>query len=53
MVSYNFWSFYDKENVTSNLFLDLVGDEYSANNPNPKPDDDPMDNCSASSHGIY
>ncbi|CAF1512062.1 unnamed protein product, partial [Adineta steineri] len=32
---------------------DFVGNEYSAGNPNPIPDDDPMDNCSQSSHGTH
>ncbi|CAF1433292.1 unnamed protein product, partial [Adineta steineri] len=32
---------------------DFVGNEYSAGNPIPIPDDDPMDNCSASSHGTH
>ncbi|CAF3304435.1 unnamed protein product [Rotaria socialis] len=32
---------------------DLVGDGYSSANPNPVPDDDPLDNCSAGSHGTH
>ncbi|KAJ3218456.1 hypothetical protein HDU67_005552 [Dinochytrium kinnereticum] len=32
---------------------DLVGDDYSAANPFPVPDADPLDNCSASSHGTH
>ncbi|KAI8825383.1 peptidase S8/S53 domain-containing protein, partial [Chytriomyces cf. hyalinus JEL632] len=32
---------------------DLVGDDYSAANPVPVPDDDPIDNCSGNSHGTH
>ena len=35
------------------LFLDLVGDKFSGSYPIPEPDNDPLDNCSKDSHGIY
>lgn len=34
------------------MFVDFLGDEYSPSNPIPKPDGDPLDNCSHSAHGI-
>ncbi|CAF1091089.1 unnamed protein product [Rotaria sordida] len=35
------------------MFLDFVGDKYSASNPIPVPDNDPLDDCSESSHGTH
>ncbi|CAF1100308.1 unnamed protein product [Rotaria sordida] len=32
---------------------DFVGDKYSASNPIPVPDNDPLDDCSESSHGTH
>jgi len=39
--------------ITSKRFLDLVGDGYGLSNMTTVPDDDPLDNCSAESHGIF
>ena len=38
--------------VNSKLCIDLVGDDYSSSNMAVVPDNDPLDNCSSSSHGI-
>ncbi|CAF2812171.1 unnamed protein product [Rotaria sp. Silwood2] len=35
------------------MFLDFVGDQYSAYNPFPVPDDDPLDECTSGSHGTH
>ncbi|CAF3826629.1 unnamed protein product [Rotaria sordida] len=35
------------------MFLDFVGDKFSASNPIPVPDNDPLDDCSAISHGTH
>ena len=35
------------------MFVDFLGDAFSVSNPTLVPDNDPLDNCSTSSHGIW
>ncbi|CAF3955288.1 unnamed protein product [Rotaria sp. Silwood1] len=42
-----------QRNMMIELFPDLVGDEFSGSHIIPEPDDDPLDNCSRSSHGTH
>ncbi|CAF3277535.1 unnamed protein product [Rotaria sp. Silwood2] len=42
-----------QRNMMIELFPDLVGDGFSRSYIIPEPDDDPLDNCSRSSHGTH
>jgi hypothetical protein len=44
--------FHRKKDEKQKFFLDLVGDAYDGSNAL-VPDNDPLDNCSSESHGIF
>ena len=39
--------------MTGRYFADFLGDQYGVSSEIPVPDDDPLDDCSRSSHGKF